>query len=170
MPCSVISLVDVVDQPVPGLGVAEVQQSAVLAAEDPFGMVLRQPGAGRDAFRLEPDDDLHALGVGVIADRPKSLGKPPRIDLPRAHFRPAGLLHVPAGVHPPVVELQAFFQIAVDVHDLVLLVGADHLAVGPRAGGHELGGGSLPPGRGTLWAIIQRRQMFCARRRSPFQN
>jgi len=31
-------------------------------------------------------------------------------------------------------------------------------------------GGSLPPGRGRLWASIQRRQMFCDRTRSPFQN
>ena len=34
-----------------------------------------------------------------------------------------------------------------------------------------MGGGNFPPGRGMLWAIIQRRQMFCERIQSPpFQN
>ena len=32
------------------------------------------------------------------------------------------------------------------------------------------GAGSLPPGRGMLCATIHRRQMFCERMRSPFQN
>ena len=68
-------LVDVLGEPFPGLRIAEVQQSAVLAAENPFGMVLGQPGAGRDPLRLEPDDDLHALGMGVVADSRKPLGK-----------------------------------------------------------------------------------------------
>ncbi len=81
---------------------------------------------------------LTPFACGVVADGAEAAGEPPRIDLPRAHLRPAVLLDVPAGVHPPVVELEPFFQVAVDVHDLVLLVGANHLSVGPRAGGHEL--------------------------------
>ena len=95
--------------------------SARRRAQEPLGMLLVQPGAGHDAFRLEPDQDLDAPRVSVIADRPKPAREPLRIDLPGADLRPALLLDVPAGVHPPVVELAAFLQVAVDVHDLVLL-------------------------------------------------
>ena len=101
-------------------------------------MVRVEPRAGGDAFRLEPDENLHPLRVRMVADRTEAPRKPLRIELPRAHLRPAALLDVPAGVHPPVVELEPFLQVAVDVHDLVLLVGADHLSVGPPAGGDEL--------------------------------
>jgi len=121
---------------------SHARQRALLArrrAQQPLRVVLVEPRAGRDPLRLEPHQDLHPLGVGVIADRAQAAGKPLRIDFPRADLRPALLLHVPAGVHPPVVELELFLQVAVDVHDLVVGVGLDHLLIGPRAGGHELG-------------------------------
>ena len=83
-------------------------------------MVFGEPGAGRDSLRLEPDDGLHAFGVRVIADLAQALGKSPRIDFPRARLRPTDrIAGIPAGVHPPVIELQAFFEVAIDEEDLV---------------------------------------------------
>ena len=42
-------------------------------------------------------------------------------------LRPLSVARIPAGVHPPVVELDAFFEIAIDEQLLVGLVGLDHL-------------------------------------------
>ena len=100
----------------------------------PFSRAGSTSSAGCDSLRLEPCQNLHSLAVGVVADGTQAPRKPLGIDLPGAHLRPAVLLDVPAGVHPPAVELEPFLQVAVDVHDLVLLVGLDHLLVGPRTG------------------------------------
>jgi hypothetical protein len=135
--------VDVLDEPLPCLRVAEVQDAALLAAQDPFGVLLGQPRAFGHALGLEPDENLDALRVRVIADRLEALGEPLRVQLPRADLRPSLLLDVPAGVHPPVIEFYTLFEVPVDVHDLVGLVGADHLAVGARAGCQEHRGRQL---------------------------
>ncbi len=74
----------------------------------------------------------------MITDGTQPARKPLRIDFPCADLRPALFLHIPARIHPPVVQLELFLKVAVDVHDLVGLVGSDHFFVGPRAGGHEL--------------------------------
>ncbi len=116
--------------------------------QQPLGPVLVEPGIRRDALRLEPHHDLHALGVGMIADRLQASRKTLRIDFPGSHLGPTLLLHVPAGVHPPVVDLEPFFQVTIDVHDLVGLVGADHLLVRARTGGDELRRRELAPGLG----------------------
>ena len=107
-------------------------------------MLLVEPGAGHDPFRFEPDENFHTFRVRVLADRFKPAGEPFRVDLPGPDLGPAVLLDVPAGVHPPGVDLQALFQIAIDVQDLVGLVGPDHLLVGARAGGDKLGRRELP--------------------------
>ncbi len=57
-------------------------------------------------------------------------------------------MHIPAGIHPPVIELDALLQVAVDEHDLVGLVGLDHLVVLARAGGKQLWLGKLAAGLG----------------------
>ena len=66
-----------------------------------------------DPLRLEPDDQLRSLRVSVIADGLDALGESLRIDLPRARLRP-GVAGIPAGVHPPIVELDAFLGQDVD--------------------------------------------------------
>jgi len=108
-------------------------------AQEPLRMLLVQPSARHHALRFEPNQDLDAPRASVLADRPEAARESARIDLPRADLRPALLLDVPAGVHPPVVELQIFLQVPVDMHDLIPLVGLDHLFVGPRTGSHKLG-------------------------------
>ena len=44
MPCSLISLSTCSISQIAGLRIAEVQQAAVLAAQEPVGMMLGQPG------------------------------------------------------------------------------------------------------------------------------
>ena len=112
------------------------------------------------------------LRVGMVADGPQARagsGSGPTSQVPT--LRPARRTWIPAGVHPPVVELRCLlFAIAVDELALAFL-GWSRMP-GKKPPLHELsiGGGSLPPGRGRLCAIIQRRQTFCARIQSPFQN
>ena len=89
MPSSVKQLVDVVGQPLPGLRIAEVQESAARPAEDPLGMVLGQPGVRVDPLRLEPDDRLDALRVRVVADRPQAAREPLPVHFPGAGLGPA---------------------------------------------------------------------------------
>ena len=139
MPCSVSRSVHMVGEPLPGVVVAEIEQAALVAAENPFRMVLRQPRAGGHPLRLEPDEDLDALAVGVIGDGPQPAREPRGVHLPRADAGPAAaMVHVPAGVHPPVVELDVLLEVAVDEQDLPGLVGVDHLVVLARAGGEQL--------------------------------
>ncbi len=122
-------LIDVFGEPLAGLRIAEVQESAASSAEDPFGVVLRQPGIGVNAFRLEPYDRFDALGMGVIADRPQPARESLRIDFPSAGLGPADVAErIPACVHPPVADLDALSQIAIDARFLVLLGGLLHLA------------------------------------------
>ena len=102
------------------------------------------------ALRLEPDDGLDALGVGVVADRPQAAGEAVRVDLPGAGLRPARLVPVPAGVHPPVVERQPLLEVAVDEQLLVGAVGVDHLAELVRAARGQLHGRQLAAGPGQV--------------------
>ncbi|OQA28523.1 MAG: hypothetical protein BWY59_00735 [Verrucomicrobia bacterium ADurb.Bin345] len=63
----------------------------------------------------------------MVADRAQAARKPVQVDFPCAGVRPSGLVVIPAGVHPPVVKLDAALEILVDKKDLVLRVGVDHL-------------------------------------------
>ena len=65
------------------------------------------------------------LRVSVVADGRKPLGKPLRIDFPRAGLPPAVAAGIPAGVHPPVIELDAFLGSSVDGLLLVRFVDLD---------------------------------------------
>ena len=95
--------------------------------QHPVGVFAVQPGVPVDPLRLEPNENLDAFRVRVIADGPETAWEPFGIDLPRADLWPATLLDVPAGVHPPVVQLQPLLEIAVDEFDLVLFVRFGHL-------------------------------------------
>ncbi len=113
---------------------AQVQQFLLaVGSQQPFRMILVKPCTRRDPLRLEPYDVLDALRVCVIGYRTQPAREAFHIHLPRAGMRPAPfavlrIVHVPSGVHPPVVELQVFFEIAVNEELLVLLVRVDHLA------------------------------------------
>ncbi len=121
-------LIDVLGEPLAGLRIAEIQESATSSTEDPFGVILRKPGIGVNAFRLEPDDRFDALGVGVIADRPQPARESLRIYFPGAGLGPADVAErIPACIHPPVADLDTFIQIAIDTRFLVLLGGLLHL-------------------------------------------
>ncbi len=99
-----------------------------MAPMNPLGMVLGEPGTGRDAFRLEPDDDVDVLRVGMVADGPQATREAVEIDLPGSGVGPSGLVVIPAGIHPPVIEFDASFQVLVDEEHLVFRIGVYHLA------------------------------------------
>ena len=106
-------LIHAVDDPVPGFGIAEVHHAPFRPAEDPLRAVEGQPGAGRRPLGLEPDNQLYLARVEIIADRPEAPGKTCGIGLPRARLEPVGA-RVPTGVHPPVIELDAFLDQGVE--------------------------------------------------------
>ena len=132
-------LIDVVGEPLAGLGVAEVQQPVAALAQEPFGMLFKQPRALVDPLRLEPEYGLHVLGVGVVGDLADALGEPLWIGLPGAGFPPIAA-GVPSGIHPPVVELRAALQVGVDIGDF-----AGRRLVYSHASGRERRG-QLPAG------------------------
>jgi len=63
-------LVHMVYQPLPGRGVAQVEQSPTTAPQHPLRMRCGQPGAGSHAFRFKPDDGLDALEPGTPPQDP----------------------------------------------------------------------------------------------------
>ena len=83
MPWSSMSLLTCLVSHFQASGLPKFKQSAVFAAENPFGMILGEPSAGGDSFRLEPDDDLHVLGVGMVADFAQTLWENAAYRLPR---------------------------------------------------------------------------------------
>ena len=111
-------LVNMVDQPLPRLRIAQVQQSTSGTAENPFGVLCGQPCSGGHTFRFEPEDDLDTLAVGMVADRPQAVWETvwPAIHFPGARPGPAVLRcpDVPTGIHPPVIQFQSLIEIAVD--------------------------------------------------------
>ncbi len=144
-------LVDVVGQPLAGLGVAEVEQAAVGAAEDPLGVVFGQPRAAVDALRLEPHDRPDALGAGMVRDLPQASGEAVGVHLPCAGLAPAPIAPVPAGIHPPVVQRQLLLEVAVHEQHLARAVGVDHLAELVRAARGHLDRGQLAAG---AWQVV----------------
>ena len=117
-----------------------------LAQQPVVLVVVVEPRAGRDPLRLEPDDDLDAFGVGVIADRPQAAGESRLIDLPRAGLAPISVAGIPTGVHPPVVDLDPLFDVAVDEEFLTGFVGLGHFGVLVRAARRHLRGGQFAAG------------------------
>ena len=47
--------INVLDEPLPCGVIAQVEQATFRTAEDPLGMIARQPRVGHDAFGLKPD-------------------------------------------------------------------------------------------------------------------
>jgi len=89
-------------EPCPGILVAQVEQTAFFPAVYPFRMVFGQPGVGSHPFRLEPDNNIHVLGVGVVGDGPQTAREPILVHFPGTRVGPAGLVVIPPGIHPPV--------------------------------------------------------------------
>ena len=71
--------------PLPCVGIAQVQEPAAFAAQDPLGVLLGEPGTGGDARGLKPDIELEALGVTMVRHLPQPMRKPRRIHLPGAY-------------------------------------------------------------------------------------
>src|ERR1035437_5705367 len=88
-------------------------------------MMPRQPTASGDALRFKPHDQLNPFGVHIVTDPAKSARKTLRVDLPRSCGLPIALVDVPAGVHPPMCNGDALFEItinAINVANLVRLI------------------------------------------------
>src|SRR5437588_11135623 len=97
-------------------------------------MFLPQPTAASDSLQFEPDDCLNAHRVGVVVHGTEAIRKALRIDLPCTGVDPGTIVDVPAGVHPPVIQLDILLAVMIEEHFLALLVGSGHLAVPKRAG------------------------------------
>ena len=81
--------VDAIDDPLPGVAVAEIHQPAVLATVDPLGMILGQPGVRSRPLGLEPQHELHAIGMGKIGDLANPFRKSLFVDFPSSGVGPA---------------------------------------------------------------------------------
>ena len=94
--------IDVPDEPLPGVGVAQVQE---VSAEYPIRMLFRQPAlAVPHPFRLEPDDKFLPLLMHPIAKRAKGVGITICVNFPRAGIRPVALARIPTGVAPAQIH------------------------------------------------------------------
>ena len=154
------------DDPLPGVRIAEVQQAAVLAAQNPLRMVLGQPRAGVDPFRLEPDDELDPLArARWSADLAQARGETaagPTSHVPAVD--PRAVARIPAGVDEPVVQLDSFPQRS---RRSCAISSSARGCMLPEAARRSAWAPACRPGRGRLWATIHRRQTFCARIQSP---
>ena len=130
---------DVAGHPVLRRGNAVVKEFlSTVAAQEPRFPVLVQPRSRRDSLGLEPQEGIHASGVGMVGNGPQAVGEPLAVDLPGAHVWPTGLVHVPTGIHPPEVDLDAVIEVTVDEQLLIVLVGAGHFVELPgRTGGKQ---------------------------------
>jgi len=150
-------LVDVIDQPIPGVAVPQVQEAARPASEYPLRVRVGQPRSCRDPLRFEPDQDLRMPAMRDATDGREAVRKSDRIDGPCPGLPPIPLLHVPARVHPPRVDLQTLGPVTVQEQQLVRLVRILNFPNARELFASSWGRGSLPPIRGRLWATIQRR-------------
>ncbi len=115
-----------VGQPLKRFRITKIQQHL---SQQPFRVIVEKPGFRGNPFRLEPKERLHALTVGNIGDASQAVRKPRFIDFPRARIGPASSTRIPAGVGPPAILADLFFQISLETHKLVLLGRFGHLLV-----------------------------------------
>src|SRR5579885_1751705 len=92
-------------------------------------MMLIKPCAWHHPFWLKPHDDFDTLRMGVVRYRPQAVGKPLRIWFPCSRIHPTPLEGIPASVHPPIIDFEAFLQVAANEHLLIFLVRVLHLDI-----------------------------------------
>ena len=145
--------VDPVDEPVSRLVVAQVEQvrrDGIVVGQQPVGVLLGQFRSGKDPLRLEPDDRADSPLTGVVGDRPQAVRESVGVGFPRPDLPPRAAARIPAGVHPPVVQIYLLLGVPVDEHDLRGLVGVPHLGVPVRAASGDMGPKNLPPRAGNV--------------------
>ena len=108
---------------------------------NPFRVRFAQPGARGHPLRLEPDNNIDLTRVRVVSDRPQAAGKAVLVNLPGARVRPAGLVVIPARIHPPVIQRDAAIKIVVYKENLALRIGINHFRKLMRTAGRQLGDG-----------------------------
>ena len=162
--------------PLPGVRISEIDQSAfsqrknlvrllldgriVRHRQEPLGVLLVQHVVGANLFRFKPDEELLPVGVRQIAYRAQSLRIPFAVCFPRGDesfvvvFVGVVLKNPGAqDVHPPAVELDLLFGVAIDQRRLLLLVQEFHAPaqffIQERAAGPEHGN-FLAPGFGHV--------------------
>src|SRR5579875_2313554 len=94
-----------------------------------------QPTTTSNPLQLEPDNRFDASRVRVIAHRAKTVWKAPRVRFPGSCVPPMVLENIPAGLHPPIVRLDAVLKIPVEEILLVFFVRPLHLdGISPATG------------------------------------
>ena len=108
----------------------------------------------------------------VVANGPEAARKPLRIDLPCSDFWPANrIAFVPAGVHPPIVELDIFFEIPVEPHEQGFFGRSVQLFICPAAIGARVAGAAVFRRAGAYCGQSSNAAKCFARIQSPpFQN
>ena len=91
--------------------VTQVQQPAVFAAEYPFRMLFRQPGSRRKPA----SGSNHTMVLMPCECAWSEIARSPwgnrfSVHLPSAGIGPAGLVHIPAGIHPPMANLDSLLE------------------------------------------------------------
>ena len=136
--------VDAIDNPLPGVAVAEVHQAAAAAAENPLGMVFGEPRARPGPLGLEPQHKSHPVDMGEVGNLANSLRKPFLVDFPRSRVRPpVPLARIPAGVDEIEPQRDLFAKIAVQYRHF--RIGAGMKVIAPARAvvrRHELAAGS----------------------------
>ena len=155
--------IQVVDQPLPGLGITQVEDAVILLREprnarggvgprqNPIPVVGRQPGVRRHALGLVPKDEIHPGRVGGIGDRTQALGKTDGIGGPRPDRIPPFPVREPARVEDPVIQMNTLPNEALDHRDLFLgrrlHVAPARIEMGSSSGARYFATGSSPRSR-----------------------
>ena len=128
-----------IGHPCQRFGISVVEKAGSAVAERPLRMVFVNPTAGRHALRLEPKQRLDPFRMGVVADRPQSVRITFRVGIPRSEqiLPRTSPVRIPAGVHPPVIQLHTLFEVTVDKLHLVFIRSMEHLGEIGRTGRFE---------------------------------
>ncbi|KXK30556.1 MAG: hypothetical protein UZ16_OP3001003093 [Candidatus Hinthialibacteria bacterium OLB16] len=100
-PLLINQLVDMVSQPLAGFGVPQVEQLLVaIFPEQPFRMLLIQPGAGSDSFRFEPDQAFQPFFMDMVGNGPQPPGnRAVSTSQVPVLGQPVLLIYQPASIH-----------------------------------------------------------------------
>ena len=139
---------DYVGYPLTALGIGHIEHSVSVNAElgivkEPFVLEFGENGTdllGGKAvsFGLKPKyRAAQAVGVGIVVYKLKGRREAVCINLPYTGILPCTYgtfvnAVIPAGVHPPVIELNAVIKVGFNSVYLALLGGSDHAVVYPR--------------------------------------
>ena len=138
--------VNLVDQPVAGHGICQIEQRIVLQEsvftlieQQKLGMLAPKGGVAVYALGLKPQKQLHAVLMQMVGNGFQTVGVVLAVDMPVANAdHPVVVAGIPACVDPPCVGRKSLLQVSVDGRNLVLLGRAGKFALAvDHPGVHE---------------------------------